>query len=327
MTLAQKIMELRKQRGWSQEELAEQLGVSRQSVSKWESGASAPDLEKIIRLSNLFQVTTDYLLKDSPVELQPTEKATERTAPVRLVSDREAESYLALVRSASTRIAAAVMMIILGVAAVVLLGGLADAGFLPEGIAAALGVGLLLVLVAAGVLILVMTGLKLSPYEYLEEEVFELDPVAVRKAAQQQRAFAPIFARVIGVAVALCILGVVPLIVVGALGGSELACTCMAVVMLVLIAAAVFGFIKVGMIHDSYRKLLQEGDYTPEQKRCNKRTAPFAGIYWCVVTAIFLGYSFYTGNWGSSWIIWPVAGVLFAAVMGLLSTVLKRKES
>lgn len=65
MILADKIAELRKKNGWSQEELAGQLGVSRQSVSKWESAASIPDLDKILKLSELFGVSTDYLLKDS----------------------------------------------------------------------------------------------------------------------------------------------------------------------------------------------------------------------------------------------------------------------
>ena len=61
MILAEKIMTLRKKNGWSQEELAEQMNVSRQSVSKWESGASIPDLERIIAMSKLFGVSTDYL--------------------------------------------------------------------------------------------------------------------------------------------------------------------------------------------------------------------------------------------------------------------------
>ena len=64
MKLAEKIMTLRKQRGWSQEELAQQLSVSRQSVSKWESGASVPDLDKILKMSEIFGVSTDTLLKE-----------------------------------------------------------------------------------------------------------------------------------------------------------------------------------------------------------------------------------------------------------------------
>ena len=64
MILADKIIELRKKSGMSQEELAEKLNVSRQSVSKWESAASIPDLNRILELSRLFGVTPDYLLKD-----------------------------------------------------------------------------------------------------------------------------------------------------------------------------------------------------------------------------------------------------------------------
>ena len=108
MNLAQRIMELRKQRGWSQEDLSEQMDVSRQSVSKWESGASVPDLEKILKLSQLFDVSTDYLLKDNIAELpqSPADTPVSREPVPRNVSTAEAENYLALIRRASTRIAA-----------------------------------------------------------------------------------------------------------------------------------------------------------------------------------------------------------------------------
>ena len=63
MTLADRIQQLRKQKGISQEELADRVGVSRQAVSKWESEQSTPDMDKVILLSDYFEVTTDYLLK------------------------------------------------------------------------------------------------------------------------------------------------------------------------------------------------------------------------------------------------------------------------
>ena len=64
MTLGEKIVYLRKQQGWSQEDLAEQLGISRQSISKWESETSVPELDKLVRISEIFHVSTDYLLKE-----------------------------------------------------------------------------------------------------------------------------------------------------------------------------------------------------------------------------------------------------------------------
>ena len=73
MILADKIIRLRKKNGWSQEELADKMNVSRQAVSKWESAQSIPDLEKILQLSKLFCVTTDYLLKDDIEDEEFTE--------------------------------------------------------------------------------------------------------------------------------------------------------------------------------------------------------------------------------------------------------------
>ncbi len=63
LNIADRIQYLRKEKHFSQEELADKLGVSRQSVSKWESEQSNPDLEKIILMSEVFEVTTDYILK------------------------------------------------------------------------------------------------------------------------------------------------------------------------------------------------------------------------------------------------------------------------
>ncbi len=69
MTIADRIQTLRKSKGMSQEELADAAGVSRQAVSKWESEQSTPDIDKVVILSEIFDVTTDYLLKGiEPVE-------------------------------------------------------------------------------------------------------------------------------------------------------------------------------------------------------------------------------------------------------------------
>ena len=76
MTFSDKLIALRKKAGWSQEKLAERLNVSRQSVSKWESAQSMPDIDKILQLSSLFSVTTDCLLKDTQAEPEYTEDDT-----------------------------------------------------------------------------------------------------------------------------------------------------------------------------------------------------------------------------------------------------------
>ena len=87
MTLAEKITLLRRQRGWSQEDLAERMGVSRQSVSKWESAQSIPDINRILELSRIFEVSTDYLLKNK------ANLSTESAAPASEPADEKPAAH------------------------------------------------------------------------------------------------------------------------------------------------------------------------------------------------------------------------------------------
>ena len=79
MSIAERILTLRKSKGMSQEQLAEAVGVSRQAVSKWESEQASPDPEKIITMSEIFGVTTDYLLKGIEPEKEAEKKTEEKT--------------------------------------------------------------------------------------------------------------------------------------------------------------------------------------------------------------------------------------------------------
>ncbi len=78
MNIADRIQSLRKTRGISQEELADRLGVSRQAVSKWESEQSIPDIDKIIIMSDFFDVTTDYILKGIETKKKLSEQVDAR---------------------------------------------------------------------------------------------------------------------------------------------------------------------------------------------------------------------------------------------------------
>ena len=105
--LSEKIMDLRKQRGWSQEELESRLDVSRQSVSKWESAASVPDLDKIIRISEIFGVSTDFLLKDENEQKDLYEGSLSSVLYeehqqyfIKEITEEEANAYIQLVENA-----------------------------------------------------------------------------------------------------------------------------------------------------------------------------------------------------------------------------------
>ena len=329
MILADKIAQLRRQNGWSQEELAGRLNVSRQAVSKWEGGASIPDLDKILKMSALFNVTTDYLLKDELEcpELEPAAAMAEvdDLEPLRTVSLEEANRYLETVRSLCGRMAGGVSLCVLSPIALLLLGVWAD-GTPREDFAGGLGVIVLLVLVALGLLLIIPAGLQLEEYEYLEKEDFCLGYGVAGVVQQQKEAYAPEFRRRITQGVVLCVLSVVPLMGVAMLGGSDFAAVAAVGLLLAIVAAAMPLLVSTGMVQGSFERLLQSGDYTVHNKRLNRRVSWFAGAYWCVVTAVYLGVNFVQDSWKTSWIIWAVAGLLFAALYGAVRAFAEKRK-
>lgn len=87
MKFEEKLIALRKRRGMSQEELAEKLQVTRQAVSRWESGATIPDVTNLIQLSELFGVTTDYLIKEE------AETTTEQSAKTEMPESKQVTTH------------------------------------------------------------------------------------------------------------------------------------------------------------------------------------------------------------------------------------------
>lgn len=182
MILADKIAMLRKQKGWSQEDLAEQLGISRQSVSKWESGNSIPDLDKIVKMSRIFDVSTDFLLKDEMEEMmqtaqpQPDPGYDYEEETLRSISLEEANAYMDLTERSSWKMAPAVSLCVLSPVCLIVLGGLSEYGILhmTENMAGGIGLAVLLLMVAIGVALLIWNGMQLSKYEYMETEKFTL---------------------------------------------------------------------------------------------------------------------------------------------------------
>ncbi len=328
MILADKIINLRKKCGWSQEELAEQMGISRQSVSKWESGMSIPEIDKIIKLSELFGVSTDYLLKDELEEALPTESKELPQEGIKSVSVEEANTYMTLTESVANKIALAVALFILSPITLIILSGLSEyATLLSENMAAGIGVSTLLVIISIALMILIPNSLKLEKYDYLEKEAITLQYGVVGIVEKKKRSYENTYRIRMAIGVCCCVLAVVPMFIALCFTESDLIIIYMVAVLLALIALGVYIMTGPSTIYESYQKLLQEEGYRLEQKRMRKKLSALPGIYWCVVTAIFFIVSFLNDSWNdTSWIIWPVAGVLFVAYLGIIELIMKCKK-
>ena len=325
MILADKIIRLRKKNGWSQEELAEKMNVSRQAVSKWESAQTVPDLEKILQRSGLFGVTTDYLLKD---ELE-SEEYTDSTAEsgVKRVTLAEANEFIDWRRSAAVRIAVAVFLCIASVIPLLLLAAASEANMLgmTAEFAGAVGMVIFLVTVTVAVVIFVYCGFRNAPYAYLDKEVFETEYGVKGMVREKQKAYRNAYVRSNMIGVGICVLSPVALFV-GAFSGDEFFTVLMLTVTLLAVGVGVIFFITAGVRWASMQKLLREGDFSDREKKRSGLKESVGTIYWLLAVAIYLGWSFATDNWTISWIVWPIAGVLFAAVMQICSLWADRED-
>ena len=318
MILADKIIEERKKYGWSQEELANKLGVSRQAVSKWESAGSIPDLQRILQMSELFGVTTDYLLKDEIEEAPLNESVETNTIKV---SMEEANQYLDMKHRGSRIVANATSLCILSPVALIVLGTMTENHTL-----VGFSLVFLLILVAISVYLFVNYGLRESHMQHLEKESFETEYGVSGMVRERRDKYEPAFIRNIAIGVVLCILSVIPTIMAGIMEVDDSICGLSVGLLLIIVSIGVNILIRAGMIKSSYDTLLQEGEYTKEEKHLKKKTDDFSGAYWCLVVVIYLGWSFSTNNWKMTWIIWPVAGVLYAAVLGIVKMIVGNKD-
>lgn len=326
MIFANKLILLRKKVGWSQEELADQMNVTRQSVSKWEGAQSVPDLEKIIRLSKLFGVSTDYLLKDDMKEVEHIDLSND-TPSLRRVSMEEANSFLSAKTRTAKTIAYAAFLCILSPIAVFILNAISEskAGILNESFANVIGMIVLIIHVAIAAVMFISSGSKTTPFAYLEKEKFETEYGVSGMVQERKAQYKDQHTKNNIEGVCLCITALIPLFA-GAIVYVDNDLFLMIMLSLSFFIAGIGAscLIQTGIIWASFEKLLQEGEYSKENKEKPSVSAAVYTAYWIIATAVYLGYSFWSDNWGQSWVIWVVAGVIFPAVIALTSVYEKK---
>ena len=331
MILADKIMTLRKKAGWSQEELAARLNVSRQSVSKWEGAQSIPDMDKVVQMSRLFGVTTDFLLKDELEIEEHTQSEPIDEPPLRRVTMEEASAYLALRRAAAPRMALATFLCIISPVALLMLAAMSEVSRFGISENAASGIGLcgLLVLVAIGVALFLTCSARVRDFAFLEEEPFETEYGVSGMVKERMQDFAGTYSRLNIVGTVLCILSAVPLFVSMCMETSDVVYVAAVCLLLIIAGIGCVAFTYGGTIHASMERLLEEGDYTRQNKSRRSIKGTISTIYWLLVTAIFMWYTFGPSGNGQarySWFIWAIAGVLYAAVMLVVNLIQRSRE-
>ena len=327
MILADKIITLRKKNGWSQEELADQLEVSRQSVSKWEGAQSIPDMNKILKLSKVFGVSTDYLLKDEIVIAEnETQPETDNHSAEVSVSMEEANAFLQFKNISSSRIALGVMLCIFSPIVLILLDFLQENHLLSISEEQVIGIGMtvLLILVGIAVALFITTSIQGNRYNYLEKESLDTAYGVKGMVLEKRERFQTSYTFQITIGIILCLISVIPHLFLSMIlfkENEKLADMIAIPLMLILVGFGVFLIVHSSIIWGGMNMLLEREDYTRLHKEEQRRNAPITTIYWCLTISIYLASSFITQQWHISWIFWPIAGVFYGVIIGLFKLI------
>lgn len=290
-----RIQNLRKEKGLSQEALAQQLGVSRQAVSKWETGEGYPEMDKIILLSDLFQVSLDYLIKDQ------SEPKTSDDNNTYFMNSQKIKEYMNLKKRQAFLTAFSVALIILSVTLPVLSDGTKYDN---------LGAFSMLVVVALAVALLIYTHMSLEHYMQVEKKNIQISFNDLQDLQSKQIHFKSIFGIVIALGVCLIILSTAFIVLIedryDQLARAQL---------FVSVAIAVFMFIYFGIKDSMYRFLVQNKEYIKKEK---DEESSLASITMPLAVIVYLILGFVYEAWHPGWIIFPIVALLTSAIDKML---------
>lgn len=291
MAFSENLQYIRARAGLTQEQLAEQLEVSRQSVSKWESSASFPEMDTLLRICDLYEVDLDTLLRGS----------------VEQSSVADTARYDDFMNGFARRIAFSVGAIIAAVAVMILMNAWA--------VSELLSVAFLLLVITVAVVVLVASGLQ-------EEAFCKKHPVITDFYTEEEKdAFHRKFIWYIAGGVGAILFGVVLLVLsFSFLPEEEPYESILSAVLLLIIAGAVTAFIYAGIEDEKYKvwKYNRNNSPTPEVKKRNDLISTVCGVIMLLATAIYVALGFTRGAWGTAWWVFPVGGILCGAVSMVL---------
>ena len=291
MSLSENLQFLRARGGVTQEQLAERLDVSRQSVSKWESGASFPEMDTLLKLCDMFHTDMDTLLRGS-VEQSLSE---------------DSAGYDRFMTSYARKVAGSVSALIVGAAAAALLSAIGFSDMISGAV--------LLLVAAAAVVVLIASG--------MEEEHFRKKHPAISDfyTEKQKEQFHRRYIWYVAGGVGGILMGaVLTILAFTILPEKEPYESYMSVMFMLIVACAVFFLVYGGMLEDKYNipKYNRANNPSPEDKERRRRAVTACSVVMILVTAVFLFAGLAYNKWEWAAILYPVGGVVCGAVWMVL---------
>lgn len=321
MIFADKLIRLRRRKGLSQEELADKLDVTRQAVSRWEGNQTYPDLSKIVLISKIFEVSTDYLLKDEieeeSVSADKKNEAGEKQ-DVRMLTQEETQVYLKNCRISAIFYALATAIFIVGPVIGYSVLYASSVFRIPIRFQDAIIICISVILISwiVSAVTFVLFSRRKAKYSSFLNAVFEFEygtEIFLKKEKRKDEKVCLSF-KITGIcmiviALILIVLGLFSLMTAG--NGNMFDYMISAVSMAVCAVGALVGQTS---LKKSYERLCQKGKY--EKELLTKQKAVVLSVfYWLVTAVIFAGAIGLRKDWIFSWVYLIFAALLYFSVL------------
>lgn len=194
-----------------------------------------------------------------------------------------------------------------------------DATKISDNMVAGIGIISLLTLVAIAVFIFIIISNNMKKYEYISKSQFTYDYGVKGIIKEKKEMFSGIYIKALAIGVVICILSVIPLFISIAIDDKNEFLMMISVCLLFFIVSiGVYILVAFSMCNECYNQLLMENEYSKDFREANEKNELFGGIYWPLVVVIYLVWSFASNYWHITWLVWPIASLLFASIMAAL---------
>lgn len=300
MNFSKNLQILRKRDNMSQEELAEKLDVSRQAVSKWESGGGYPETEKLLKLCELFNCSMDTLLKGN----------------ILIENNEMLHNYDKFITKFAKGITIGVLLILLGTTFFLLMIGRYPNAEQIEEKHIITGVSILLIFVLLAVPLFIINGLHMDAFRkkyktinesYTNEEIEKFDKK---------------FAIVVASSVSLIIIGVILLVLCYGLNIYKSSCLMPVGILMIFITISVPFLVYYGIQKDKFNLEKYNKINSIEIRKSNELLAKISGVLMIITTIIYFILGFIFNLWKYNWILYPISGM----ICGIFGIILNKEE-
>lgn len=299
MSLSENLQNLRKIKNMSQEELAERLNVSRQAVSKWESGNGYPETEKIISICEIFDCSMDELVKGK----------------ISMDVKEEKSNYDSIMTKVAKGISIGVGLILLGVSAMLTIIGFA-ANEQAEEKFAMIGVVMVLIGVVFAVPLFIINGTKRDDYKKKNTKIANVySEEEVEKGKSK-------YTKIMAVGISTILIGVIAMLSLMGLKVFGENSTLPIAILMYFVTIGASMIVYCGQMIDKYDIEKYNKENTEEYKAKEEKTGKICGVIMLVTTIIFLVWGFIWSAWHINWIVYPIGGIL----CGIVGTIMEKSR-